>query len=272
MQKHKFSGGAAESPGETQTLNERVRKSRENVRKINENAPELVHKSAYGIRKELLKWQICAERRRTTAHRPHFCPPPFRHPPAPWIFPWFSSLLTTTTCQCQHILGHSSGQPQGSWRRHIGFLLCLSLSLSLLAKNIFMAATHKSQKVPNVICLPFLFAFFHAVYFCLGAINPFLLLFRLWDNKLLWQKAFNGLATKFRNFFAICRHHNNLRLINQKFSLPQKRLEMNLMNIGRWRENQIVVESFWLAIKLILMSSDRVCQFLGNTLRFGSRN
>lgn len=57
--------------------------------------------------------------------------------------------------------------------------LSLSLSLSLLAKNIFMAATHKSQKVPNVICLPFLFAFFHAVYFCLGAINPFLLLFRL---------------------------------------------------------------------------------------------
>lgn len=157
MQKHKFSGGAAESPGETQTLNERVRKSRENVRKINENAPELVHKSAYGIRKELLKWQICAERRRTTAHRPHFCPPPFRHPPAPWIFPWFSSLLTTTTCQCQHILGHSSGQPQGSWRRHVGFLLCLSLSLFLSWPKTFLWLRHiKAKKYRmSFVCLSF---------------------------------------------------------------------------------------------------------------------
>jgi len=63
----------------------------------------------------------------------------------------------------------------------------------------------------------------------------------------LSQKAFNGLATKFRNFFAICRH-NNLRLINQKFS-PQKAFR-NEPNEG----GQIAVESFCLAIKLILMS------------------
>lgn len=185
--------------------------------------------------------------------------------------PDFARYLQQLHASVNTYLAIQVGNPKEAGDAMLVFF-SVSLSLSLLAKNIFMAATHKSQKVPNVICLPFLFAFFHAVYFCLGAINPFLLLFRLWDNKLLWQKAFNGLATKFRNFFAICRHHNNLRLINQKFSLPQKRLEMNLMNIGRWRANQIVVESFWLAIKLILMSSARVCQFLGNTLRFGSRN
>lgn len=83
---------------------------------------KLVHKSAYGVRKELLKWQICAS---DTRGKP-------RRGASQWqgtgggAVPrrgsrtttrldstrLVASLLTTTTSRCQHILGHLSGQRQ----------------------------------------------------------------------------------------------------------------------------------------------------------------
>lgn len=87
------------------------------------------------------------------------------------------SLLTTTTYQCQHILGHSSGQPQGSCRRHICFRIApVSLSASIKpslsscrkhfygsdikAKKYGMSFVPSSSPLLRCVINPFLLLFF----------------------------------------------------------------------------------------------------------------
>jgi len=88
------------------------------VRKINENAPELVHKSAYGIRKELLKWQICAERRRTTAH---ISPRRTAEPP-PRFSPDFPRYLQQLHASVNTYLAIQVGNPKDAGDAMLVFL------------------------------------------------------------------------------------------------------------------------------------------------------
>jgi len=147
------------------------------------------------------------------AGQPPTFPPRRTAKPPPRFSPDFPRYLQQLHASVNTYLAIQVGNPKDA-----GDAMLVFLSFSW-PKHTFLWLWHKSQKAPNVICLLCLF------FLC--AINPFsffFFVFPLWDNKLLSQKAFNGLATKFRNFFAICRLEMNLmrvaKLLSKVFVWP----------------------------------------------------